>query len=133
MPDSNQEKSESIVGAIEWRDLTVQNATEVSGFYQAVVGWQAEPVPMNGYDDYNMSLPSGGDAVAGVCHALGENANIPPQWMMYVRVANVNESVVAVERLGGSVLAGPNSFGGDVYYVIRDPAGAVLTIFSEAL
>ncbi len=123
----------SKIGAIEWRDLTVEHAKDVAGFYQSVVGWKAEPVSMGDYDDYNMNLADDGETVAGVCHARGDNAGLPAQWMMYVRVANVAQSVAAVKNLGGKVISGPNSFGGDTYYVINDPAGAVLTIFSKAL
>lgn len=118
------------IGAIEWRDLTVKNAAVVSDFYEKVVGWTAEPVSMGDYDDFNMSLAEDGETVAGVCHAKGVNQDIPPQWMMYVRVANVAHSVDNVIASGGKVLSGPNTFSGDTYYVIQDPEGAVLTIFS---
>lgn len=125
--------SDPKIGAIEWRDLTVEHAKGVADFYQSVVGWKAEPVSMGDYDDYNMNLADGGQTIAGVCHARGGNSGLPPQWMMYVRVANVAESVTAVKSQGGKVIAGPTSFSGDTYYVISDPAGAVLTIFSESV
>ena len=119
------------VGEIIWRDLTINNAKEVSGFYADVIGWEKQPVSMGDYDDFNMCSPSTGDHIAGVCHARGANSDIPPQWMMYVRVENVEKSIQTVKDLGGSVLKGPTQYSGDTYYVISDPAGAVLTIFSS--
>lgn len=120
---------ESKIGEIVWRDLTVDKAEQVSDFYASVVGWQKSPVSMGEYDDFNMNT-SNGETIAGVCHARGGNADIPPQWMMYVRVKNVNESLEQVRALGGRVLKGPTDFSGDRYYIIEDPAGAILTIFS---
>lgn len=116
--------------AIEWRDLTVEDAENVSQFYRQVVGWQREAVSMGDYDDFNMNSPLNNETIAGVCHARGGNADLPAQWMMYVRVADVSESIDSVIKLGGKVINGPRSFGGDTYYVVQDPAGAVVTIFS---
>src|SRR5262245_42193861 len=72
------------VGKIGWIDLTVGDATRVRDFYEAVVGWKPEGVDMGGYQDFNMTQPATGSAVAGVCHARGVNAGFPAQWMIYV-------------------------------------------------
>ena len=45
---------------------------------------------------------------------------------MYVRVADIKQSVKHTLSLGGKVLSGPSSFGDDDMFVIQDPAGAVL-------
>lgn len=119
------------VGEIVWHDLTVEQGESTAEFYEAVVGWAKQPVMMGGYDDFNMASPSSDEPIAGVCHAKGDNADIPPQWMMYVRVASVTHSVGKVKELGGQVLKGPTVFSGDTYYLIQDPNGAVLTIFSK--
>jgi predicted enzyme related to lactoylglutathione lyase len=119
------------IGEIVWHDLTVENAPEVGEFYQAVVGWQPQAVSMGEYDDFNMYAQDSADPIAGVCHARGSNAELPAQWMMYVRVANVGESVAQVKKLGGKVISGSKSWAGESYYVIQDPAGAVMTIFSK--
>ena len=124
------------IGAIEWRDLTVDDATSVKDFYKQVVGWESSDVSMgddeNGkYEDYCMNLPGSGETVAGVCHAKGCNAGIPPQWLMYVRVANVAESIAHCQTLGGKVMYGPKEMGKDEFCVIEDPAGAVLGLMSE--
>jgi predicted enzyme related to lactoylglutathione lyase len=118
------------IGTIEWRDLSVNDADGVSDFYTQVVGWQKQSVSMGDYDDYSMNLPSNGETVAGVCHARGSNADLPPQWLMYVRVENSTSSAEKGVELGGDIIQGPRSMGGETYYVISNPAGAVLTIYS---
>jgi len=67
------------VGSIGWTDLTVTDAEAIRKFYSAVVGWKADPVDMGGYNDFNMTPPASGEAVAGVCHARGGNTDLPTQ------------------------------------------------------
>lgn len=118
-------------GSIAWTDLTVPDADRARDFYSAVVGWTHSPVDMGGYNDYCMNT-AGGDTVAGVCHARGTNAELPPVWMVYVLVADLDASVASVRELGGEVLLGPRAQGAQARYaVIRDPAGAVCALYQE--
>lgn len=119
-------------GTIAWHDLTVENASEARDFYAAVVGWQPEPVDLDGYEDFNMRLPREQTAVAGVCHARGTNADLPAQWLLYVVVESLDESLERCRELGGDVVAGPKGLGGSRYAVIRDPAGAVCALYEPA-
>lgn len=128
--DQPTEKS-ATVGRIEWIDLTVEDASRVRDFYKSVVGWTSSDVPMGSYDDFNMNAPGTQDAVAGVCHARGMNRNLPSQWLIYVRVANIAESAAQCTKLGGKILDGPRRMGGRDFCVIQDPAGAVLALMSD--
>jgi predicted enzyme related to lactoylglutathione lyase len=111
-------------GAVAWADLTVPDAERVRDFYREVVGWQPSPVDMGGYDDFNMNLPGTDVPAAGVCHARGGNADLPPQWLIYVVVTDLAASAAAVERLGGAVLRRSRR-----HCLIKDPAGAVMMIY----
>jgi predicted enzyme related to lactoylglutathione lyase len=119
-------------GQISWRDLTVPNAEEVRDFYAAVVGWTFTDHPMGDYADYNVHA-GGSDTppVAGIVHARGINAHVPPQWLMYVTVESVDASVAAAVRLGGEAVIGPADMGGGRWAVVRDPAGAVIALWQE--
>lgn len=116
--------SDAKIGTIAWHDLTVENAETVRDFYANVVGWKPEGVSMGDYDDFNMTAPATGEPAAGVCHARGTNANIPPQWLIYITVADLKQSMEQCTRLGGKVVHGPREAGGKAYCVIQDPAGA---------
>lgn len=119
------------IGTITWFDLTVPNAEEVRDFYKKVVGWKASPVSMGDYDDYTMSSPESDNAVAGVCHARGGNAGLPPQWLIYITVENVDESAERCVELGGKIISDPKDMGEyGRYCVIQDPAGAVVALFA---
>ena len=108
MSDEEQHEVEEsigpVIGQIEWLDLTVNDASRVKNFYSSVVGWKSDDVDMGSYSDYSIHTPEGRDTVAGICHARGPNANLPSQWLVYVRVASVQESADTCKRLGGEVL-----------------------------
>ena len=118
------------VGSISWTDLTVADAEGVRKFYEAVVGWTADPVDMGDYQDYCMQLPGSGDTVAGICHARGVNANMPPQWLVYITVENLQQSIDRCLSMGGKVRHQREATPGEgALAVIEDPVGAVAALY----
>ncbi|MEL6889821.1 MAG: hypothetical protein AAFZ04_14665 [Pseudomonadota bacterium] len=81
---------------------------------------------MGNYADFDMTAP-GGDRVAGLCHARGANAGLPPVWLMYVTVASLSDALAQVEAHGGTVI----DKRGDTLAVIRDQAGAHLALWQQ--
>ena len=124
------EAAKSGIGRMEWLDLTVDDAAGTRDFYCSVVGWESSDVSMGEYSDFSIQQP-GGDTVAGICHARGCNAGLPSQWLVYVRVASVDDSAARCRKLGGKVLDGPRRMGGSNFCVIQDPAGAVMSLVSD--
>ncbi len=120
----------SSAGKIMWSDLTVPNAEEVRDFYQAVAGWTAQPVDIGDHDDYSM-IAADGTPSAGVCYRLGVNANLPPQWLIYITVDNLDASLAACVARGGRVIDAVRQMGESRFCVIQDPAGAVAALFQE--
>ena len=114
-----------------WHDLTVPAAEPVRDFYESVVGWKPSAVELGGYSDFSM-LDAEGNAVSGVCHARGINADLPPQWLMYVTVSDIDASLAACHDAGGKVLHGPRVDNGSKLAVIEDPAGAVCALYQPA-
>ncbi len=117
------------IGTIGWVDLTVPDADKIKDFYSRVVGWMSASVSMGEYNDFNMLHPQTGAPTVGICHARGVNADLPAQWLLYVAVENLDNSVASCVELGGKVLVAPKSFGSDARFcVIEDPAGAVIAL-----
>ena len=125
---ADQEKQP--IGSIGWRDLTVENAPALRDFYTAVVGWSVEEASMGDYSDYVMK-DANGKAVGGVCHARGTNADLPPQWLVYVVVENLEKSLDETMKRGGDVVAPPRGLMGGKMAVVKDPAGAVIALWEE--
>src|SRR4051794_23297187 len=99
------------VGEIVWHDLTVPNAAQVREFYQSVIGWEADEFKVSDYNDYVISTAQNKQTVAGLCHARGDNAKLPPQWIVYIKVHNLDASLAAAGQKGGKVIVGPKPFG----------------------
>jgi predicted enzyme related to lactoylglutathione lyase len=119
-------------GSIVWTDLTTADAETTRDFYEAVVGWKPEPVSMGEYDDFSMTVPESGSAVAGICHARGPNAEMPSQWLVYILVADLDASAARCTELGGKIVVPPKGMAGHGRYcVIQDPAGAVAALFEQ--
>jgi predicted enzyme related to lactoylglutathione lyase len=119
-------------GQIGWIDLTVPNAEAVRDFYQSVTGWTPSPVAMGGYDDFCMTPPGAPAPVAGICHASGANAGLPPVWLVYITVADLDDSIARCLALGGKLRRPAESMGSQGRFcVIEDPAGAVAALFES--
>ena len=117
-------------GSIGWVDLTVENAEAVRDFYAAVAGWQPSEVDMGGYNDFNMTSPTTGEPKAGVCHARGPNADLPPAWLIYITVSDIDQSIERCLSMGGELVRPLTQMGEyGRTCVIRDPAGAVAALF----
>ena len=117
------------VGKIGWIDITVDAADGLRDFYKEVVGWTNEDVSMGEYSDYSMVMPGTGEAVAGICHARGSNAELRGGWLIYIIVEDVLASVAACKKHGGTVIAEPRELSGGQFCVIKDPSGATAALF----
>lgn len=126
------ENKKYVSGSIVSADLTTGQATELKEFYAAVIGWQVELMPLKDegseYNDFVMK-DSDGNWAAGICHARGVNAGIPPQWIVYLNVADVEVAVQQCLAFGGKLVK--ESRGGDgncIYALLEDPSGAVFGV-----
>jgi len=115
-------------GKIGWLDLTVTNAGEIRDFYAAVCGWKAVDHDMGAYADYVMEAPDG-SRVAGICHAKGPNAGLPPVWLPYVVVEALDSAIDTALAQGGTLLErrGPNGAAG--LAILKDPQGAAFALW----
>jgi predicted enzyme related to lactoylglutathione lyase len=115
-------------GKIMWHDLTVGDAVEISDFYHQVTGWEKEGLSMGEYDDFLIKSPGDAEVVAGICHARGVNKDIPAQWLMYITVENLDESLEICKKLGGKVWGSKRKMGEGYYCLVQDPAGAYVML-----
>ena len=129
--DASREGGEG-VGRIAWADLTVADAQATRDFYREVVGWSVQDVAMEDagerYADFNL-LGADGEPAAGVCHARGVNAELPPVWLIYLPVGDLPESLARVRAEGGKVIREARAADGAyAFAVIQDPVGAFVAL-----
>ncbi len=118
---------------ISWADLTVPDTDKIRDFYKHVVGWEAVATPMGGYDDYSMIRKNEpNQPIAGICHPRGTNSNLPPVWLVYLPVEDLDLSLTRCAESGGKIFSGPVSFGDTSRYaVIQDPSGAYVALYCK--
>lgn len=112
------------VGDWIWAQLFSRDADKAAGFYAGLAGY----VPVEG----DPSAPSRSLLLTGDGYARASILQIPPgreemrpDWLLYVRVADVSKAAASAGQLGGKILLAPNPelYQGRVA-VIADPGGA---------
>lgn len=125
-------ETEKTTGAITWIDLTVPEGERLRDFYADVIGWKTMDISMGDYNDYCMMSPDDDVVRSGVCHQRGVNKDLPPAWIMYVNVADLDASIEAVKKGGGEMIGDIRKMGEKARYcIIKDPAGAYLGLFDH--
>ena len=120
------------IGSIGWVDLTVQDADKTVQFYKDVVGWDIEKMDMGGYNDYILKIKGTNIPVAGICNAKGVNKDIPPVWLNYFTVKDINKSIEKCKASGGSIVLPTKLMGnyGKVC-IIKDNNGVISALFEQ--
>jgi uncharacterized protein len=112
------------VGQWIWVDLFALNPGAQIEFYKGIGQYTAIKNPVSVIDkDY--FLQSNNVARGGVLPVPAED--VLPNWLPYVRVENINDSLMKVTQFGGVVLLQPSMqiFNGKLA-IIADPGGAAL-------
>jgi len=108
-----------------WIELISRDAKKAGEFYSAVAGYEIVENTSQKKGDY--VYVSEGYARAAALTIPQAQANVKPNWLLFVRVQNVRESLEKTKQLGGKVLLEPKPelFDGKVA-VIADPTGAAV-------
>ena len=111
------------IGEFSWRELATTGIDRACDFLQEMFGWERGPAhDMGPAGVYQLLVRGGSPPFAGLFLAQGD---APPSWTSYVRVADLEATVAAVERHGGGVMVPPMDVpGGDRIAVCSDPEGA---------
>ena len=127
-------ETDKTIGAITWMDLTIPDGDTIRDFYKSVVGWKTMDISMGDYNDYCMLSPDDDVVRTGICHQRGVNKDLPPAWIMYVNVADLDNSLEAVRNGGGEIIGEVRKMGEKARYcIIKDPAGAYIGLFDHGL
>jgi uncharacterized protein len=114
-------------GTLAWVELSTRDPEGSKPFYESVFGWTAEThegeMP---YTEFHNDGPS----VAGMM-TMSEHvpAEVPPHWLVYFGVEDVDETVERAGGLGGEVVVAPTDVPDMLRFaVLRDPQGAVFGV-----
>lgn len=113
----------NVPGALSWNELLTNDIDAAKAFYTALLGWTTE-TDENGYTMWaNNGRPNGG--MMAISPEMGP---MPPHWMVYFAVEDVDATAEKTKELGGTVHNGPFDIGAaGRIAIIGDPQGAVFT------
>jgi hypothetical protein len=115
-------------GQICWNELMTPSAEGAQKFYSALFGWKSNPMPMGDFT-YHMLSHDNRD-FGGIMAMTGPMwQGVPPHWMMYVAVDDVDAAADNVTALGGKVCVPPTDIPVGRFAVVNDPQGATFSLF----
>ena len=130
-PSSDEGRPEAAaeVGEASWHELMTTDAPAAMKFYSEIFGWQpSETLDMGPMGKYHMfNRPHG--MIGGMMNKPPELAQMPPHWMIYFRVPDINAAVGRIKASGGTILNGPMEVpGGSMVLNAADPQGAAFSL-----
>jgi len=118
-------------GSLTWNELTTRDPEGSKAFYSKVFGWKPRDEPM-GSVTYTRWLLDGAP-VGGMMPMEGDlwPADLPPHWMVYFAVEDVDAVAETADKLGGSVSVPPTDTAAGRFAVLGDPAGASFSVIER--
>jgi predicted enzyme related to lactoylglutathione lyase len=114
-------------GTFHWNELWTGDAKAAVAFYQRVLGYTHEVMPMPEGSYY--VLRQGEARRGGIIEAKA--GNMPSHWLPYVDVADLDDTLQRVNRNGGSTEMPPASVDNvGRFAVVHDPQGARLGLIT---
>ncbi|MFG2882664.1 VOC family protein [Streptomyces sp. NPDC048297] len=113
-------------GTLGWVELATRDTDRARDFYTTVFGWSVNASQW--YTQWGLD----GEDFGGMA-AMGERfpPEVPPHWMPYFAVEDVDAAAEVAVRAGGAVVLAPTAVG-DVrrIAVLRDPQGAAFGVYA---
>jgi len=128
-------------GTIWWTELNSREPDKARAFYKKVIGWKPFVAAMGdmqrkakpGEPSYTI-FNVGDQPACGAFKMEGpEMEGVPPHWLTYIAVDNVDKACGKVERAGGKVARPPFDVPGvGRFAIIQDPEGAMVGLATSA-
>ena len=117
-------------GGFSWSELITKDVKAAKEFYTKLFGWETEDMSMPEGMTYTV-IKVGGKGIGGIMKTPKEAKNLPPMWVTYVTVDDVNQIVKDAKKLGAKVHVEPRDIP-DVgrFAVLIDPQGAAINVIT---
>jgi predicted enzyme related to lactoylglutathione lyase len=117
-------------GALTWTELATSDTERAKTFYTSLFGWKEKTSSGDGmtYTEFSVGDRPGAGMMAMTDQM--KNMHVPPNWMPYFQVADVDGSADRAKTLGAMLYVPPTDIPNvGRFSVVRDPQGAVFAIF----
>jgi uncharacterized protein len=118
-------------GTLCWADLNTPDPPRAGKFYADLFGWKLE-VTQRDSSGY-LHIKSGDQFIGGIPPLSLQTPGLPPHWLLYFQVADVDATAAKAESSGAKFRVPPITLEGvGRFAVMADPQGAVSAIFTPA-
>ena len=112
-------------GALAWNELYTRDTAAAAQFYTSLFGWSAEKTQSGDGSEYNL-FSLGDRPAAGMMAIREEWGPMPPNWSIYLAVANLDASLEKLQSLGGQAISPAMAVEGvGRFAFICDPQGPI--------
>ena len=115
----------SDVGALVWNELATTDIDSASSFYGELFDWTFEPFEASP-TPYTVIMNAGRSS-GGI---TGLQAPVPPHWLPYFGIAEIDAAISRTQELGGTMHAGPIELPMAKLAVVADPQGAMFALYA---
>jgi predicted enzyme related to lactoylglutathione lyase len=128
MPDIQTHEEGMLCSA----DLITADVASAKRFYAELFGWTLQAMPGPGGTDAYVMAQLRGRHVCGIAPQPPDQRErrVPPSWLSYVAVADVDARAAKVTRAGGTVVASPFDIpGAGRMAIVQDPSAATIALW----
>ena len=119
-------------GEFMWNELMTRDDTGAVTFFEKLLGWGHDDWPMGEMGTYRL-MKSGPKSVAGVMKMVAPQfpEQLPPHWMSYIAVDNVDMRWEKAQSLGAVGIHPPTNIPQvGRFCIIQDPTGGVVALMT---
>jgi len=118
-------------GEFCWNELMTTDVAKAKVFYGDLLGWECHDMDM-GEMTYTV-FKSGDKDIAGMLQTpTGQENSIPPHWMSYIAVDDIEKMTEKASALGASVQVPVQTIQGvGRFSVLLDPTGAHIALWES--
>lgn len=120
-------------GTVHWTELMTRDLDAAKAYYEKICGWRIDGMPMGEFT-YWVAF-KGEDMVAGMMDMTGMPGmdEMPPHWLSYLAVDDVDAAVADTRAAGGQVARDPYDVEGvGRIAIVQDPGGAAIGIMTPS-
>jgi predicted enzyme related to lactoylglutathione lyase len=115
-------------GALVWNELASPDLDASAKFYGDLFGWATRP--LEGSPAPYLVVMNGDRSNGGIRELSGDDADVPPHWLPYFGVDDIDQGLSRVEELGGTVHGDAIDIGIAKIGIVQDPQGAMFALYA---
>jgi predicted enzyme related to lactoylglutathione lyase len=122
-------------GTFIWTELMTRDVEKAKKFYSSLIGWQIKAQDMGGFTYHMIGTPGSNEQVGGMMQMDDPKfQGVPPHWMPYIAVSDIDNCAKRTTELGGKVKVPPTDIPNiGRFCVIEDPTGATISLFKAEM